>query len=162
MRQTQLEGYLGIGPATQGSLRIQMYGVKAENDVDSVTLQDTGAMDSVTLLLGGGNDTATLKKVSARRNVHIEAHAGNDTVEVERLSALDNFYALMAEGDDVLKLHDIFGGQIAFQLDGGSGIDRITKTGEHTPIRRLDQVNWEYVNGVTTAVNSPTAKKAKK
>ena len=99
------------------------------------------------ILMGGGNDQLTLTDVTSQKDMTLDAGAGDDTVQLTRVSAYDNFFAILGDGNDQLTIADLYDFFGATKIDGGSGTDRLNKTGAF-PTSQVTQLNFEWINGV--------------
>jgi hypothetical protein len=147
MRLTDIDPSFGIAGAVNGDLYVQMYADTSEADADAAAFDDVGAGMGMSVLMGGGNDTLKLLNSTAFDNMLLDAGAGNDVVDLNNVFGVDNFFALLGDGDDILTTFNLYQPVGLARIDGGNGTDRLTKSGAF-PAARLEQTNWEYVNGI--------------
>jgi hypothetical protein len=146
----------GLFQEVGGNVVIQTFDNAAENDSDSVKLQQLVA-ESVVVSLGDGlNDRLDMLAVTALKTIHVDGGAGTDTVKMTEVEALDTLFALMGEGNDFLE-QTFVRARNAMTLDGGGGFDTLNRF--QTPfVPNLTIKNWEMINGKPVlAVINPEA-----
>jgi hypothetical protein len=131
-----------------GNIDIQTFDSPLEADADNVWLQDVHAIGGIGIRTGGGNDAIHLDHVlsGSQGDLNLDAGAGDDTVELNYIEAVNNFMAKLGDGSDSLKVNDLFVDFGQTTIDGGNGVDSLTRSGAF-PTSRLSQIGFEWING---------------
>jgi hypothetical protein len=135
----------------KGNLIVNTFRSLAEQDFDSLKVNQTFVDQSMFLDTGGGDDRIGMVDVSAGADIVLVAGEGNDGAALQEVSARGSFFIGMASGNDNVDMTFLQAGTL-LQVDGGTGFDRL----EH----HLDASNphtqflgWEVINGLSTTVN---------
>ena len=139
----QLENMVGtIG----GSVDIQLYSSLAEKDADVAWLDHVAAYGNINVRGGDGADTIHLDHVTTYKDFNLDAGAGDDKLQINYACAVDNFFANLGDGNDNATITDLYTIHGKTQIDGGNGVDSITKTGAF-PTTQVTQTGFEWING---------------
>lgn len=142
-----------------GSIDIQLYSSLGEKDADCAWLDHVYANGNINVRAGDGADIIHLDNVTSYKDFNLDAGAGNDSLSVNDVCAVDDFFASLGDGNDAATINDLYVIHNKTQIDGGAGVDSITKTGSF-PTTHVTQSNFEWVNGrPVLVVSNPVATK---
>ncbi|PYK12534.1 MAG: hypothetical protein DME65_03875 [Verrucomicrobia bacterium] len=138
-------GTLGNFQSVGGIALIQTFDNAAENDSDTVKLQQLVVESAVVSLGDGANDRVDMLAVTAAKTIIVDGGGGADTVKMTEVEALDTLFAMMGDGNDVLE-QTFVRARNSMTLDGGGGFDTLNRF-QSTFVPNLTIKNWEMING---------------